>query len=74
MRGTNNAEEAFKGKVLEVAAEKQGDFRLGDFEDFGCLGLGQFLLFNDFGNFYSKLGFDKSFFRIVDTEVGEYIA
>lgn len=45
------AEEALQGKVLEVAAEKQGDFGLADFEDFGGFGLGQLLLFDDCLNF-----------------------
>ena len=47
----NEAEEALEGKVFEVAAEKQRDFGLGDFEDFGCFGLGQPLLFDDCLNF-----------------------
>jgi hypothetical protein len=67
------AEEALKGKVLEVAAEKQGNFGLADFEDCGNPFLSQFAFFNDLGDFPSKLGFGKSLFRIVNAEVGEYI-
>ena len=68
------AKEAFEGKVFEVAAEKQGDFGLGDFKHFGGFGLGQLLLFDDCLNFEDNFRFSKSLFRIIDTKVGEYIA
>lgn len=45
------AEEALEGEIFKVTAEKQGDFRLTDFEDFSCLGLGKLLLFDDSLNF-----------------------
>jgi hypothetical protein len=37
-------EEAFEGEVFKVTAEKQGDFGLADFEDFGGFSLNQLLL------------------------------
>ena len=68
------AEEAFEGEVFKVAAEKQGDFRLADFENFGRLGLGEFLLFDDRLNFEDNFRFSKSLFRVVDSEISKYIA
>lgn len=59
------AEKAFKREVFKITAEKQGDFRLADFEDFGCLGLGELLLLlDDSLNFEDNFLFSKSFFRI----------
>lgn len=67
-------EEAFEREVFKVAAEKQGDFGLADFEDFGCLGLGEFLLFEDRLNFEGNFRFSKSLFRVVDSKISKYVA
>jgi hypothetical protein len=47
--------EALEGKDLEVTAKKQEDFRLGDFEDFGGVGLGELFLF-DYKALHVELG------------------
>lgn len=72
--GIEEAKEALKRKTLEIAAEKEGDLGLGDFEDFGNADLGELSFLDDFGNFYSKLGFGKRFFRIGEAEVGKNVA
>jgi hypothetical protein len=73
--GREEAEKTFKEKVFKATAEKQEDFGLGDFEDFGGFSLGQLLfLLDECLNFEDNFRFSKNLFRIVDAEVGEYIA
>lgn len=68
------AKETLEREAAEIAAEKERDLGLGDFEDFGDAGLGELALLDDFGNFPSKLSFGEGFFRIGKAKVSKDIA
>ena len=68
------AEEALEREATEVAAEKERDLGLGDFEDFGDAGLGELALLDDFGDFPSELSFGERFFGIGKVKVSKDVA